>query len=168
MKKDRKENDKPTSVFKIKFSVTIYLLSVAIYLLCVVGIGISVWRISTFGVKNFSDALKYPFLIAVCVFCIAIVTGILIKSQYVITDRYFISQYGFIKSKFSIKDVTAITLDTDVKKLTVNFGEQFMVLSVDKKWNEQLVRALLAVNPAIDYGFTLAENKPPIEKDDKK
>ena len=149
---------KPTGVFKIKFPITIILLCVAVYLLCGVGIGVSVWRIIHFGVKEFADVLKYPFLILVCLFCIVVVSSILIKSQYAVDDKYFTSQYGLIKSKFPVKDVTALTFDTDEKKLTVNFGEQFMVLSVNPDYSEALVRALLAVNPNIDYGFTLAEN----------
>ena len=103
----------------------------------------------------------------VCLFCIVVVTSILIKSQYAVDDKYFISQYGLIKSKFPVKDVTALTFDTDEKKLTVNFGEQFMVLSVNPDYSEALVRALLAVNPNIDYGFTLAENKPSNENNKK-
>jgi hypothetical protein len=96
-----------------------------------------------------------------------VVTSILIKSQYAVDDKYFTSQYGLIKSKFPVKDVTALTFDTDEKKLTVNFGEQFRVLSVNPDYSEALVRALLAVNPNIDYGFTLAENKPSNENNKK-
>ncbi|MBQ8322741.1 MAG: hypothetical protein IJX91_02110 [Clostridia bacterium] len=164
----KKNESKPTGVFKIKFSVTIVLLCVAVYVLCAVGIGVSVWRIVRFGVKEFSDVLKYPFLILVCLLCIVLVTSILIKSQYAVDDKYFISQYGLVKSKFLIKDITSITLDTESKKLTVNFGEQFMVLSVSPDFSEPLVRALLAVKPDIDYGFTLAENKPTGEDENKK
>lgn len=164
----KKNADKPTGVFKIKFSLTIILLCVAVYLLCVAGVGVSVWRILRFGVKEFIDFLKYPFLILVCLFCIVLVTSILIKSQYAVDGKYFISQYGLVKSKFLIKDITSITLDTDSKKLTVNFGEQFMVLSISPDYSEALVRALLAVNPNIDYGFTLAENKPSDEEENKK
>ena len=162
-----KEQEKPTGVFKIKFSLTVILLCVAVYLLCGVGIGVSVWRIIRFGVKEFSDVLKYPFLILVCLFCVVVVTAILIKSQYTVDGKYFVSQYGLIKSKFPVQDITALTFDTDEKKLTVNFGEQFMVLSVNPDYSEALVRALLAVNPNIDYGFTLAENKPSNENNDK-
>lgn len=157
MKNIDQKNDK--QIFKITFSKSIYLLCVAVYLLCLAGIALSVWRIIKFGVHGFNDIIKYPFLIAVCLLCIVLVTAILIRSQYVVDKQYLITQYGLIKSKFAIKDITAVTLDSDSQKLTVNFGEPYTVISVSPAWNEQFVRALLAVNPNIDYSFTFSENK---------
>lgn len=164
------KNQTPTrEVFKIKFSKVIILLCVAIFALCGVGIGLSVWRIIRYGVNGFGDALKSPFLIAVCAFCIVLVVCVLIKSQYVVDERYFITQFGFIKSKFEIKEITSLLLDAQLKKLTIYFGEQFTVISVSPDWNERFVRALLAVNPDIEYSFTFSD--PPENKknsDDKK
>ena len=65
MKKNKQENAQPTSVFKIKFSATIYALSVAIYLLCAVGIAISIWRIYNFGVRSFSSKELVFFIIII-------------------------------------------------------------------------------------------------------
>ena len=155
--KNAKSNSEK-QVFKITFSKTIYLLCIAVYLLCIAGIALSVWRIVKFGIHGFNDIIKYPFLIAVCILCIVLVTAILIRSQYIVDDKHLTVQYGLIKSKFVIKDITAVTLDSDSKKLTVNFGEPFTVISVSPSWNEQFVRALLAVNPNIDYSFTFSEN----------
>ncbi|MBQ8685187.1 MAG: PH domain-containing protein [Clostridia bacterium] len=163
------KNSKPKiekSIFKLQFSKNIYWLCVAVYLLCAAGTALSVWRIVKFGIHGFNDVIKYPFLIAVCLLCIVLVTAILIRSQYIVDDTHFITQYGLIKSKFVIKDVTSVTLDTDAKKLTVKFGEQYMVVSVSPEWNEKLVRALLAVNPNIDYGFTLSD-KPEDTQEEK-
>ena len=36
-------------------------------------------------------------------------------------------------------------------------GEEFAVLSLSKDWTEAFTKALLDVNPKIDYSFTLAE-----------
>lgn len=161
--KNKKQTQK--QIFRLKFSPAILTLAIAVLALCGVGIGISIWRIVRFGVKDLNDVIKYPFLIAVCVFCIALMISILVKSQYMVDDEYFTTQYGFIKSKFAIRDVTSIVLDSDVKKLAVRFGEQYTVVSVSPEWNEALVRALLAVNPSIDYGFTLSDT--PSDKDKK-
>lgn len=136
----------------------IICLCIAILLLCGVGIGVSVWRIVRFGIKGFTDVIKYPFLIAVCIFCIVIVIGILIRSQYIVDGENFITQFGLIKSKFAIREITSVLLDRDLKKLSIYFGEQYSVISVSHEWNEELVRALLAVNPNIDYGFTLSDS----------
>ena len=145
------------TIIKIRFSKLIILLCIGVYLLCGVGAGISVWRILRFGVHGFSDVLKYPFLIAVCLFCITLITSLLIRSQYVVTDEQFITQYGFVKSKFPIKTITELTLNNDCNKLTVNFGETFMVISVSPEWQETLINALLKANPDIRYEFTLTD-----------
>lgn len=147
--------------FKIKFPKSILWICVAIYALCGVGVGISVWRMVRFGVGTFFDVLKYPFLIVVCLLCVVIVTSVLIKSEYIVDEQFLISKFGLVKSKFSIKDITSIVLDSDAKKLTVYFGEQFTVLSVMPEWNEDLSRALLKVNPDIDYSFTFSDPPQP-------
>ncbi len=150
--------------FRIRFSPVIILLCIAVLLLCVLGIGISVWRILRFGVKSFNDVLKYPFLIAVCLFCIVIVIALLIRSEYVVSEKQFVIRFGVIKSRYEISDVTSLLYDRDLKKLSLYFGEAYITVGVASEWNEDLVRALLAVNPNIDYGFTLAE---PPKSDDK-
>ena len=59
-------------IYKIQLTTPLLILSIAVLALCLVGIGLSVWRISRFGVHNLTDVIKYPFLIAVCLFCIAL------------------------------------------------------------------------------------------------
>ena len=153
----KQSTGKQPQIFKIKLTNTMLLLCVAVFILCATGVGLSIWRIIKFGVNSFNDVIKYPFLIGVCLFCIALMIALLIKSQYVVDDTYFYTQYGFIKSRFTIKDVSALVYNTDEKKLTVQFGEEYTVVSVDPVWQEELVRAFLAVKPEIDYSFTLTQ-----------
>ena len=134
-------------------------LIVAVLLLCSAGIGVSIWRIIEFGVKSFNDVIKYPFLIGVCVFCIVFVACVFIRSQYVVLGEKLTTQFGFVKSSYDIKKMTAMVFDRDTNKLTINFGEEFIVLSVDPTWNERFTRAILDANDAIDYSFTLTEIK---------
>ena len=148
--------------FQIQFPKSIIWVCVAVYALCSVGIGLSVWRIARFGVGSFHEALKYPFLLLVCVLCIVIVTSVLIKSEYIVEDPFLISKFGLVKSKFPIKEITSMVFDKDQNKLSLYFQEQFIVLSVSPIWSEDLTRALLKVNPDIDYSFTLSE--PPETK----
>ena len=82
------------------------------------------------------------------------------NESYIVTNEYFITQFGFIKSKFPIKDLTSIILNTDTNKLTVYMGEQqYFILSIDPSWNDNFVAALRKANPAIEFSFTLAEKK---------
>ncbi len=154
MKKQTLSNNKS---FKFIFTPIMVILACAVLLLCLAGIGLSVWRIIDEGIHGFTDALKSPFLIAICVFGIVIVTALLIRSQYVVTDEYLISQFGLIKSKFPLKDITSVLLDTDSRKLTVYMGEEYFVITTNPDWNNDMVQALRERNPKIDFSFTLTE-----------
>ncbi len=133
------------------------VLACAVIALCLAGIALSILRIINEGIHEFADALKSPFLIAICIFGIVIVVALLIRSQYVITDEHFITQFGLIKSKFAIKDITSIILDTDSRKLTVYMGEEYFVVTTNPEWNNDLVQALRERKPEIDFSFTLTE-----------
>lgn len=150
--------------FKYKFTKLLICLAIAVIALCSAGIGLSIYRIIAFGINGVYDLLKSPFLILVCVSCIVIVTSILIKSQYVVDDKNFTIQFGFIKNIFPIKEITSVLLNSDLKKLTVYIGEQFFVLSLSPEDNEELVKSLRNVNSNIDYSFTLSDS--PDKKDD--
>lgn len=147
--------------FKISFSKIIYLFAVAVFALCATGIALSVSQIAEFGIASFTDVLKYPFLIFVSVFCIAVVVALLIKSQYVVNQRYLIVQYGFIKSKFDLSSVTSMVLDLSTDKLTLYMGEEFIVLTTSKEWNEKFVRAILDRNPSAEYTFVFSDENSP-------
>ena len=143
--------------FKYKFTPLLIILAISIIALCTAGIGVSLYRIIKFGVNGFYDVLKSPFLTFVCVLCIVIVTALLIKSQYVVTEEKFIIQFGFIKNTYLIKDITAVSLDFDSKKLTIYFGEQFTLLTLNEQDNDEFVKALREINQNIDYSFTSAK-----------
>lgn len=149
-----------TKHFKIKFSVKIILLCVAVLAVCAAGIALSIVRICNYGIHGFNDVIKYPFLIAVSLACVVIVVALLIRSEYTVDDKDFTVKFGFIKTKYPIKDVTKVFLDREKNKLTVYMGEQYAVLSVDQKWNDEIVRELMSRNQNIEYSFSVTEDKP--------
>ena len=143
--------------FKYQFTTALILLSIAVIVLCLAGMGVSIYRIVRFGVHNLFDALKSPLLVAICLFCILLMISVLTNSRYVVDDTYYTTQFGFIKSKFPIKDITRLELNTDTNKLTVYVGEQFSVLSLSPEWNDEFIAAIREVKPDIEFIFTLAE-----------
>lgn len=145
--------------FKYKFTKTMLALAFGAILLCLAGLVISIYRLSVYGVHGFTEALQSPLLIAICLFCIATILSILAKSQYVVDEEYYTTQFGFIKSKFLIKDVTSMVLDNDTKKLTLYVGEQYSVLSLAPEWTDEFIKAIREVKPDIEFSFTMAENK---------
>ena len=163
--KNERSNEK--QVFKFTLSMKMILLSILAIILSVAGIIVSSFRIARSGeINGFIEALQSPLLIFVCAACIVIVLSILIKSQYVIDGEHYTTQFGFIKSTFYIKDITALELDSDTKKLTIFIGEQYSVLSLKAEWHDAFIKALRDVNTNIDFTFTLAQGET--KKDNKK
>lgn len=136
------------------------VLAIAVLLLCGAGIVLSVYRIVQMPPRLFADYLKSPLIIVISAFCIAVVLGILIKSQYVVTTEYYILQFGFIKNKYPVKEVTSLEHDSDTQKMTVYMGESFTVLSLSAEDNDEFVAAIRKVNPNVEFTFTLAGSKP--------
>ena len=158
---DMKKTDAPQEAkyFKFKFTPAMLILAYSVIALCIIGIILSAIRIYTFGIHDFNDMLKSPFLILVCVFGIVVVISMLVCSRYIVTNEEFVSQFGLIKSRFHTKSFTSVLLDTDTHKLTIYMKEEFFVVTTNPEWNNDLVQALREVNPDLEFSFTLAENK---------
>ena len=149
--------------FKFRFTPLMLILAIAVLVLFTAGIALSIWRIVKDGIHGFGDVLKSPFLIAICLFGIVVVTSILIRSRYIVTKDIFVTQFGIIKSKFTIQNFTSVLLDTDSKKLTVYMGEEFFVVSTDPAWNNDFVQALREAKPDLEFSFTLTEQEDKTE-----
>ena len=163
----KNQTNNETKRFRVKFSVKILILCALIVALSVGGIAVTVFRIlNNHGIHGFLDVLKFPLLIAICLFCIALVISLLIKSEYTVEKDKFTTRFGFIKSKFPLDKITAIELDRDEHKLTVRYAEEFSVLGVGAEWQENFASAIIKANPEIEYSYTLPQPKP--EKKEKK
>lgn len=147
-------------IFKYRLTPVMLTLAIAVLALCLAGIGVSIYRIVKSVPQGFSDYLKSPLLILISVFCIAVVIGILVKSQYVVTSEEYILQFGFIKSKYPIKDITSLQLDSDTKKLTVNLRDGYTVLSLNETDNDDFVKTIQTLNPEVEFSFTLTDGNP--------
>ena len=56
--------------------------------------------------------------------------------------------------------------DRCTHKLTVYCKEEYSVFTLKKEWEDDLVHAICAANPNVNFSFTMTENKPP--KDEPK
>ena len=157
------ENQK--KVFPLKLSKLIITLCFVCIALCLAGIGVTIFRIvRNGGIHGILDALKFPMLILVCLFCIALVVSILIRSQYTVDETNLTTAFGFIKSQYPIKDFTSMTVNSHTHKLTVYQGEEFFVLTVKEAWENDLVQAILQSKPDIEVSYVLTDNTPPKEE----
>jgi hypothetical protein len=164
----KKEPKNVGKVYPFRFNALGITLCIFALLLCAIGAGISVYRIITVGVNDFSQALQSPFLIAVSLFCAAVFIAVLVKSEYVVTSESLTTRFGFITSKLSLASITSMEHDRTTHKLMVYCGEEFTAFTLKKEWADELVSEILKANPQIEFSFTMTENKPPKENGKKK
>ena len=156
---------KETKTFRFQLNKRTIFFAILGMLLCVAGIATSIWRLSTEKIEGLTDALQSPLLIAVCIFGLVVLISMLVRSQYLVDGKDITVQFGIIKSKTPIESVTAIEMDTDTNKISLYTGESYTVISVNKAWNDEFVKAIQAVKPSIDYSIVLVKHKP---KDEEK
>ena len=155
-----KKKNHVIKTFKYRFTTLMITLAIAVLALCLGGIALSIYRLINSPLQGFSDYLKSPLLIVLSAFCIVVVVSLLIKSQYVVTEEYYILQFGFIKNKYPLKDITSILLDSDTQKLTVNMPDGYTVLSLSQSDNDEFVKTVQSINPHVEFSFTLSGNNP--------
>lgn len=146
-----------TKFFKYKLTKLMIVFAVCILVLSIAGAVLSVFRFIKSGFNEPTDFITHPLLLLASLFCFVLTISILAKSQYAVTDKDYIIQFGFIKSTYPIKDITKVVYDTDTQKLTVFVGEEFSVLPLCADWQDEFVQALREVKPSIDYSFTASK-----------
>lgn len=130
---------------------------IVVALLGVSTIAVCIWRIVRFGAYKPWDVIKYVFLFPIGAFCVVASLSVVFRSGYTITQTHFLQTFGLFRIKIPLSEIKSLLLNTDENKLTVYANEQASVLRIAPDYNEKFARAVLAVNPDIEYGFTLAD-----------
>lgn len=154
--------------FRYKFTKLTIGLIIAGMVLCAGGFALNLYQCIRFGISSAADPvypiIQYTTMFVVTVALFAILTSVLIFSAYVVDDKYFKTRFGFIVSKYDLKNIERIVLDKKTDKLAVIFKEgTFIVVVVRQEWYEQFVKTLLDANPKIEYEIKSVEN----DKNDK-
>lgn len=158
--------------FRYRFSKLTYWLIIAGIALSVVGFGLNLFVCIKNGISSAVDPvypiIQYTLMFAVTIALFAILLSILISSYYLVDKEQIVTSFGFIKSKYKIKDIETIELDRNTNKLSVYFSnDTFVVIVVKEEWYSQFVQAILDINPKIEYSIKSKENTPD-NKEDKK
>lgn len=163
----------PDKKYPFKFSPLMTVLSVLGLLLCAAGIGLTTWQFVDFlggDISSVYEWLKYFLLYLVSVLLAVLITAMLIKSQYVVTERYLITQFGLIKSKYDLKTVYSVHLFRGSGKLAVYFDDfktKYIVIVVKESWYDDFVKTIIARNERIAFSFSTAEEEAEIKRKKK-
>lgn len=146
--------------FKYKFTKLIYALIGVGMAASVVVFAITLWQVIEFGLESSAvptfTIIRYALMFIVSVALFAILLSLLISSYYEVDKKNKVikTSFGFIKSRYDIENIDAVTLDRKTNKLTVVFkDEKFIVIVVKEEWYEEFVQAILDINPRIEYSI---------------
>ena len=146
-------------IFKYKFTRLIYILIAVILALSVAGFAITLWQVIDFGLDTANPTftvIRYILMFIVTVALFVILISLLISSYYAVDEKSksIITSFGFIKSRYDIENIDAVTLERKTNKLTVVFkDEKFIVIVVKEDWYEEFVQATLDITPRIEYSI---------------
>ena len=161
----------PTSVrqpdrkFKFKFTPLMIAVFCAGLALCAAGIAVNTWQFVLFlqgGGDSLYDYLKYFLLYFVSIFLAVLIIAMLIRSQYVITEKQLISQFGIIKSRYELNKIRSVCRLNGSNKLAVYFDDfktKYVVIVVKDVWYDEFVKELVSRNEKIEFDFVSAEEE---------
>lgn len=167
-----KKNASETLVKKypFKFSAAMLILFCAALLLCVAGFALTTWRFANFlagGADSLYGWMQYFILYFVSVALAVLIAAMLIKSEYVITEKHLILRFGVIKTTYEIKNIFSVHLFQGARKLAVYFDDfktKYTVIVVKESWYDDFIQTLTAQKPSIGFSFSTAEEEDEIKK----
>ncbi|MDE7296914.1 MAG: hypothetical protein K2N84_06580 [Clostridia bacterium] len=165
------ENAKiPNEKFKYRFPPTFIAMFCVGLLLSAAGFAINTWQLVGFlqagDLSSVYEWMKYILLYLASGFLAVLIVSMLIRSQYVLTEKELIMQFGIVRSRYEIKKIYSVYLRSN-NKLTVYFDDfktKFIVVSVRDVWYDEFIKALLARNERIECSIAGEENPPKTDK----
>ena len=161
----------PTKKYPFRFSSLILVVLILGLVLCAAGFGLTTWQFLGFlrdgNIASVYEWLKYVLLYFVSVFLALVIVAMLIKSQYLITDKQLILQFGIIRSKYDLKKIYSIQHFRGSDRLTVYFDDyksKYMVIVVKQSWYDDFVKTLTERNEKISFDFVTAEEENNLKK----
>lgn len=165
MSEELKGKGTPDETFRFKFSGTMLAVLCLLLALCAACIGLTTWQLIGFLSDDISSVygwLKYLILYLVSILLAVLVIAMLIKSQYVVTEKTLVTQFGLIRSRYELKNIYSVRLLRGSNKLAVYFDDyktKYTIIVVKDIWYNDFVQALIARNPRIEFDYVTAEEE---------
>lgn len=164
------QGDVAVKRYPFRFSKLMIFMFVLGLILSLLGFALTLWRFLRFlkdGQTSVYGWMQYIILFFVCVFLFAALLGILIRSQYLITGKRLILQFGFIRQKFEISSIYSVHLFKGLGKLAVYFDDfktKYIIIVIKEELYDDFVQTLIERKPGIGFSFSTAEEEDEIKK----
>ncbi len=157
--------------YPFKFSplmIVVFALGLA---LCAASLCLTTWNFIGFlqsdELGSIYSWIQYVLLYLFGGLFAVLILAMLIRSQYILTDRQLILQFGIIRSKYEISGICSVHLFKGMNKLAVYFDDfrtKYMMIVVKDSWYDDFVKTLLARKPSIGFSFSSPEEEEELKK----
>lgn len=160
----------PVKKYPFRFTPPMLALCILGLALSAAAIALTSWQFAEFlqgDISSVYDWLKYMLLYLVAILLAVLVTAMLVRSRYLVTESTLVTQFGFIKTKYDLKSVYSVHLFRGMGKLTVYFDDyktKYVNVVIREALFDDFVRTLTERNPAIAFSFSTAEEEEEIRR----
>lgn len=151
--------------YKFRFSTLILCIFALGLALCAAGLGLNIYRLLTQGAQSPYEWMQYIILFFVSILLAVIIVSMFIKSQYVITERKLIVQFGIIRTKYDITKISSVHLFQGAGKLAVYFSDnKYTAVVIKECYFDDFIKELTSKNEKIGFSFSTAEEEDELKK----
>ena len=136
--------------FRYKYPVWMKIVVIAAIVLASASFTVNVYRL----VKAF-DYMSSAVAVVISVVAAALFSSMLISSNYTVTDKELVLNWGFLKNRFPLSSVKKIVLEQTKEKLILYYNEEnFFILNARTVDYADLVDEMRKKNDKIVFEFT--------------
>lgn len=136
--------------FRYKYPVWMKIVVIAAIVLASASFTVNVYRL----VKAF-DYMSSAIAVVISVVAAALFSSMLISSNYTVTDKELVLNWGFLKNRFPLSSVKKIVLEQTKEKLILYYNEDnFFILNARTVDYADLVDEMRKKNDKIVFEFT--------------
>lgn len=145
--------------FKYKFSTTVFIIFILMYVLAVVCF---VWNLIRLINSLSSNVVPDVYSVISTVMCLVLpivltvfVTAMILSSYYIIGEKTLRVKFGFISDKYPISDMKGIIKNVKTDELSIIFkDESALKVVLDKTQFDDFSSELMKKDKNLNYGET--------------
>ena len=148
--------------FKFKYSITVWILLSLVLCLSIGGLAWNVWGAIEYLGLDTTKMISSFLTSALCLLLAVVCASVMLFGKYVVGQGAFVCCFGLIKSKYDIKDITAIILFKKSNRLVMYFGQKkYSVVLIDDSCYQDFVLAVREQNKEVVYDVKIEGEDTP-------
>ncbi len=155
--------------YKFQFSKTMYAVFILGALLCLAGVGASIYRIASGSVATDYDWIGVCVMIFACLFLVALIISMLIRSVYVVDEKYFTLWLGFIRTRYELKQINSVHLFEGAGRLVVYYKDNgYAAVVIKRDEFDDFIQTVTKFCDKIGFSYSTAEEEEAFKNQKKK